>query len=644
MAFFLPMKKIVLLLLFFGFSGIQAQEKVSYKKKKFFIPSVVYSKYPVLDNVITQTSFYQIDKRLREQEQYLKKKYFDIEGFIKDPVNGKLKIYVTIGMPKYTATKVDSVYDKKYRAWKYQPQSRFDVKVNVEVKYAEKMIFSEVFITSESFGLETTYQRSNLKDIVALNDKKLRDADLKEEYGDDFGVETVVYSSMDKAQNLLNYKLKYYTRETKEKFEFMTSKGHSEYKQMLDFENEITAQLEKVTLEKGLDEKLLAPHLAYLDALLIKYPQTPENEAIRFIVTNNLALTYLLLENKQKALFYADLLIKNDKRDSRGSDIIQRANNADFVDKKIRTHTNRFVELKKLGFKMSEEKEELRLAFFEKIDRQEADWEQEKSVRTEFLEKNKIQRDNMLDSIAYQTNPDLLAKIINRLGGSESLKKIDKTHLTSKLLLEDSNVPQTEERWATQTNFLLKKKMPEMYYQVVNGPESWTYNDREKGIGVQWKKTSATDHSNLSANLDPINLISGFRLDLWNKYELLGEKMAEGKLCYHFTYFEKTLNSSNRTIPKTEYHLFVDKENFDVVSVEKTEFDDGNKSFFEKRIFKDYREVTALNNGKIPHKIQFEIEDYYGDTFYEEQRDKIEINPMFANRIFIKEVYFGSFK
>lgn len=644
MAFFLPMKKIVLLLLFFGFSGIQAQEKVSYKKKKFFIPSVVYSKYPILDNVITQTSFYQIDKGLREQEQYLKKKYFDIEGYIKDPANGKLKIYVTIAMPKYTATKIDSTYDKKYRAWKYQPQSRFDVKVNVEVKYADKMLLSEVFVTSEAFDLEATYQRSNLKDIVALNDKKLRDADLKEEYGDDSGVEAVIYASMDKAQNFLNYKLKYYTTETKEKFEFMTSKGHPEYKQMLDFENEITTQLQKVTLEKGLDEKLLAPHLAYLDGLLVKYPQVPENEAIRFIITNDLALTYLLLENKAKALFYADLLIKNDKRDSRGSDIIERANSADFVDKKIRTHTNRFVDLKKLGFKINEEKEELRLAFFEKIDRQEADWEQEKVTRTEFLEKSKIQRDNMLDSIAYQSNPDLLAKIISRLGGSESLKKIDKTHLTSKLLLEESNVPQTEERWATQTNFLLKKKMPETYYQVVNGPESWSHDDREKGIGVKWKKLSAADHSNLTTNLDPINLISGFRFDLWNKYELLGEEMAGGKLCYHLTYFEKTLNSSNRTIPKTEYHLFIDKENFNVVSAEKTEFDDGNKSFFEKRTFKDYREVSALNNGKIPYKIQYEIEDFYGDTVYEEHRDKIEINPMFANRIFIKEVYFGSFK
>jgi hypothetical protein len=644
MAFFLPMKKTLLLLLFLAFSGIQAQEKVSYKKKKFFLPSIVYSKYPILDNVISQTSFYQIDKGLIRQEQYLKKKYFDIDGYIKEPVNGKLKIYVTIAMPKFTATKIDSTYDKKSRAWVYQPSSQFEVKVNIEVKCADKLILSEAFVTSEAFNLKATYRRSDLKTIVTENNKKLRDEDLKEAFDDDSGVEDVIYYSMDKAQNFLNYKLRYYKTETKEKFEFMTSKGHPEYKQMLDFENEITAQLEKVTLEKGLDEKLLAPHLAYLDGLLVKYPQTPENEAIRFVITNDLALTYLLLENKQKALFYADLLIKNDKRDSRGSDIIDRANTADFVDKKIRTHTNRFVDLKKLGFKISEEKEELRLAFFEKIDRQEADWEQEKATRVDFLEKSRIQRDNMLDSIAYQSNPDLLAKIINRLGGSENLKKIDKTHLTSKLVLEESNVPHTEERWATSTNFLLKKKMPETYYQIVNGPESWSHDDRESGVGAKWKKSSSADYSNHSANLDPINLITGFRLDLWNKYELLGEEMIAGQPCYHLTYFEKTLNSSNRTIPKTEHHLFIDKENFNIVSVEKTEFDDGNKSFFEKRTFKDYREVVALNNGKVPYKIQYEIEDFYGDTLYEEQRDKVEINPMFANRIFIKEVYFGSFK
>ena len=47
-----------------------------------------------------------------------------------------------------------------------------------------------------------------------------------------------------------------------------------------------------------------------------------------------------------------------------------------------RTHTNRFVELKKLGFKIKEEKEEARLAFFERIIQEDADWEQEKINRS----------------------------------------------------------------------------------------------------------------------------------------------------------------------------------------------------------------------------------------------------------------------
>lgn len=135
---------------------------------------------------------------------------------------------------------------------------------------------------------------------------------------------------------------------------------------MLAFETEITAQMEKVTLEKGLDEKLLTPHLQYLESLLVKYPPSPANEDIRFIVTNNLAETYFLLENKEKALQYANLLIENDKQDSRGSTIIDRVNKANFVDKKIRSHTPRFAELKKLGVKIAEEKEELRLAFLKK--------------------------------------------------------------------------------------------------------------------------------------------------------------------------------------------------------------------------------------------------------------------------------------
>ncbi len=638
------MKKIILFLLLFGFSILQAQEKISYKKKKFFIPSIVYSKYPVLDNVITQTTFYQVDKELREQEQYLKKTYFNIDGFIKDPTNGKLKIYVTIAMPKFTMTQVDSTYDKKESRWKYQPFSRFEVKVNVDVKYADKIIFSEVFVSSEAFNLSVTYQKSDLKLLIALNDKKLQDSQFRADYSDDLWVEHVIYSSMNRIQGLLNYRLRYYTTETKEKFEFMTSKGHSEYKRMFDFETEITTQIQKITLEKGLDEKLLAPHLAYLETMLVKYPPSEENTDIRFIVTNNLALTYSLLENKGKALYFADLLVKNDKRDSRGSNIIDRVNNANFVDKTIRTHTNRFAELKKLGFKIKEEKEEERLAFFERIIQQDADWEQEKGNRTIYLEKNNAQRNGILDSISYQNNPDLLSKIIANLGGSKALRGIEKTHLFSKLKIEDSNMPQTEEKWATTTNYLLKKKTPDNYLEIVNGPESWIHDDLDNSSSEKWKKPTNSDYLNSVANLDPINLLSSFRIDLWNKFELVADEISDGRLCYHLTYFEKKLNSNNRTIPKVEYHLFVDKENHTIVSTEKTEFDNGNKSSFERKLYQDYREIAALNSGKIPHKILYEIEDFYGDTFYQEVREKVEINPVFGNRIFIKEVYFGNFK
>jgi hypothetical protein len=98
--------------------------------------------------------------------------------------------------------------------------------------------------------------------------------------------------------------------------------------------------------------------------------QFSENSNIRFIVTNNLACAYLLLENKEKAIYYAELLIKNDQQTSRGTDIIDRVNKANFVTNTVRTHTNRFVELKKLGFQIQEYKEDARLAIFEKLERQ----------------------------------------------------------------------------------------------------------------------------------------------------------------------------------------------------------------------------------------------------------------------------------
>ncbi|WP_281227487.1 hypothetical protein [Flavobacterium aquiphilum] len=638
------MKKIILLFFIFGFTAIHSQEKVTYKKGKFFVPTIKYSQYSCLDNVITQTTFYQMDPELKSEEQVLKKSYFNIDGYIKDPSNGKLKIYITIPFPRYTNTQMDSVYNSKTKVWAYHPYSGYDVKVNIEVKCGDKLIYSDVFVSSEKNVFLGSYNKESAKAAVASNQQKMKNSEIKENLTvEELGIDTVIYSTMNRIQGLLNYKFGYYNDEVKDKFEFMTSKGHPEYQQMFAFENAITEQMGKVTLEKGLDVKVLMPHLVYLESLLTKYPQLPENENIRFLVTYDLALTYLLLENKEKSLYFADLLIKNDKQSSKGTDIIDRVNKANFVDRMTRTHTNRFVELKKLGFKIKEEKEEARLAFFERIIQEDADWEQEKISRTSSLEKRITERKNILDSIYFQKNSDLLAKVINNLGGSEAIKKIEKTHILSKLKLEDSNMPQTEEKWATETNYLLKKKTPNNYYEIVNGPESWVHDDMDNST-EKWKKINNSDYSDIVTNLDPLNLLTSFRIDLWNKFDLVSDDISDGRLCYHLTYFEKTLNSSNRTVPKTEYNLYVDKENFTIVSFEKTEYFKGNKSSFERKIFKDYREIAALNNAKIPHKVINEIEDYYGETSYQELREKVEVNPVFGNRIFMKEVYFGGFK
>lgn len=645
MAFFLPMKKTLLLIALLVIGSIQAQEKISSRKKKFYIPVINYSEFPVLDNVLTQTTFYQMDKQLIQEEPILKKNYFNIEGFIKDPANGKLKIYLTIELPQYQATKIDSVFDKKKNGWKFQAFSNYSVKIKMEAKCADKLLLSKDFNTVESFLIAGGYQKDNMKAAIDINNKKIAEAERDGNFTvAELGLDAVIYSSVHAIQNYLNYKLKYTIDESKIKFEFVTTKGHSEYNQMLAFENEITAQMEKVTLEKGLDEKTLTPHLQYLESLLVKYPPSPANENIRFIVTNNLAETYFLLENKEKALLYANLLIENDKQDSRGSSIVKKVNNGFFVDKKIRSHTTRFADLQKLGLKIAEEKEEKRLAFFEKIQQQDAEWESEKLRRETYLEKAKTQRFNLLDSIPYQLNANLLAKVVDNLGGSQALKKIEKAHLLSKLSIEGTNIPQTEEKWATPSNYLLKKKMPEAYYEIINGAEAWSHDDRETGVTAKWNKLSAYDHSNLSKNVDLINFLTDLRLDLWNNLEVLQDEMYEGRLCYHLNYFEKTLSSGNRTIPKTDYHVFIDKENYNIVSTEKTEFDNGNKSFFERKLFGDYRPVAALNSGKIPHKINYEIEDFNGETLYQENREKIEVNPVFGNRIFMKEVYFGGFK
>ena len=119
---------------------------------------------------------------------------------------------------------------------------------------------------------------------------------------------------------------------------------------MLAFENEINSQLSQVNYEKGLDRIQLLVHLAYLESLLTKYPANKENEKIRFIVTNNLAQTYFLLEDKTKGLYYADLLVKNGFRESYGFELINKYKNLEVLAAKTRTHSKRFAELSKLGY------------------------------------------------------------------------------------------------------------------------------------------------------------------------------------------------------------------------------------------------------------------------------------------------------
>jgi hypothetical protein len=330
-----------------------------------------------------------------------------------------------------------------------------------------------------------------------------------------------------------------------------------------------------------------------------------------------------------------------------GRELIDRTDNARFVNQKIRHHLPRFMELKKIGFQMEQEaiqeKEDTRLAFFEKIERDVADWEQEKANRLEYIETAKTNRISMMDSIQKQNNAELLKKIIEGYGGGQILKGVEKVHVLSKLTFEETNIPVYDEKWGLAfTNYLLKKRNPDLFYVVVNQAESWQHDDRVRA--EKWKKMSNSDYFNVLPNLDPLYLLSSFRLDLWNNYEILSDATIDGHLCYHLNYIEKTVNSSNRSIPKTEYHLYIDKEKNKVISSEKTEFEDGKKLSFERKIYQDYQEIISLNSGAIPHRILCQIEDFYGDTFYQEQIEKIEINSGFASRIFIKEVYSGGFK
>jgi hypothetical protein len=633
------MKKLLLTILsVFCFIVTHAQDKVKFTKKNFFVNSIYPSEYTCLDDVYTQSAVFQVDDKVPMAVANLKRDFFRLDGYTKEPENGNLKIYVSIPPAQYVKSKVDTLYDKKTLKIYYVPSFLFSVNVKVEVKCKGQTIYSEEFKTQERISTDPYWTMDDLK-------KGISAIELKNEYGAE--IEQAIYLSLYKIQEKLNRKLGYFNNESKETFVFLTSKEHPEYAKMLEFEQEITTQMAKLNLEKGLDALPLVPHLAYLEGLLTKYPESPENTKIRFIVTNNLAQTCFLLENKDKALSFSELLIKNDMRKVWGRELIDRTNNSRFVAQRIRHHSPRFAELKKLGFQMQQEeiqaKEEERLAFFEKIERDIADWEQEKANRLKYIETAKMTQISMLDSVQKQNNSVLLQKVIEGYGGGQILKYVEKVHILSKLTFEESNVPVYDEKWGLAfTNYLLKKKNPDLFYVVVNQAESWQHDDRVRA--EKWKKMPNSDYLNVLPNLNPLYLLSSFRLDLWNNYELLADATIDGHLCYHLQYLEKTVNSNNRTIPKTDYHLYIDKEKNQIVSSEKTEFEDGKKLSFERKIYQDYRQLISLNSGAVPHRILYQIEDFYGDTFYQEQIEKIEINSGFASRIFIKEVYSGGFK
>lgn len=639
MAFFCLMKKLLFTTaLMFCFICTYSQDKVKFTKKNFQVASIYPSEYECLDNALTQSSFFQIEDKVPVAEKNLKRDFFSFQGFIKEPENGKMKIYVSIPLPKFFMGRIDSSILAKGSKYTYAPTFYFKASIKVEIKCNSQIIFSNVFNSTE----RVIYDGYITKEEAT---KAISKIELRNEYG--LEIEKTINFALKNIELFLNQKLRYIPQQSKETFVFLTNKEHPEYAKMLEFEQEITAQMSKLNLEKGLDAVPLVPHLAYLEGLLTKYPESPDNTKIRFIITNNLAQVYFLLENKDKALYFSELLIKNDMRKVWGRDLIDRIENSHFVYQKIRHHLSRFTELKKLGFQMEQEaiqeKEDTRLAFFEKIERDVADWEQEKTNRLKYIETAKTTQISMLDSIQKQNNAELFKKIIDGYGGGQILKGVEKVHILSKLTFEETNIPVYDEKWGLAfTNYLLKKKNPDLFYVVVNQSESWQHDDRVRA--EKWKKMSNSDYLNVLPNLDPLYLLSSFRLDLWNNYELLADATIDGHLCYHLTYIAKTVNSSNRSVPKMEHHLFIDKENNRVISSEKTEFEDGKKLSFERKIYQDYREIISLNSGAIPHRILYQIEDFYGDTFYQEQIEKIEINSGFANRIFIKEVYSGGFK
>lgn len=628
----------LVILLLLCISRIYSQEKVKFSKQNFWVNAISFPENTILDEVLTQALYVKFDGEVSVAEKNIKRDFFQIDGYLKDNENGKVKIYLTIQEPKYLSNALDSIVRQQNNTYTITPTVSFKITINVEVKYQGNTLYKEDFATLEKIGY---YSQTDKKDVQT----QLHEAIIKNAFGDE--TEKAINKALGRIQAKLNQKIGFRIQANKETFVWMTNKEHPEYTSLLAFETEITSQLTQMTLEKGLDKTRLNTHLNYLEGLLLKYTQSPDNEKIRFIVTNNLAETYFLLEEKDRSLFFADLLVKNDFRKSWGYELIARLNQIPFVVNKIRTHTSRFEQLAKLGFtiqqEIKQEKEESRLAFFEKIERDEADWEQEKNNRSTHLDKMQANWNNLLDSLAFQQNANILTKLVEGFGGSQILKGVEKVHLASTLRFEDSNVPTSEDKWCGAfSNFLLKKKMPDNYFFVINGIEAWKHDDRISG--EKWKKTSNGDYWDSMEKLVPLYLMTSFRLDLWNNFELQEDVFSNGKQCYHLSYIEKTVNATNRYIPKKEYHLYIDKSSFTLISSETILYEDGKKVSLERKIYDDYRELISLNSGKIPHRIQYQIEDFYGETFFEERINKVDINMGFANRIFIKEIYLGGFK
>jgi hypothetical protein len=469
------MKKLITtLILVLCFMGSYAQDKVKFTKKNFRVANIYPSEFACLDDALTQSTFFQIEDKVPVAEKNLKRDFFSFQGFIKEPENGKIKIFVSIPLPKFFMGKIDSSILAKGLRYTYAPVFYFKVSIKVEIKCNTQTIYSNVFNSTERI----VYDGYVTKEEAAKATSKI---ELRNEYG--LEIEKTINFALKNIELFLNDKIRYIPDYSKETFVFLTNKEHPEYAKMLEFENEITNQISKINLEKGLDNMALVPHLAYLEGLLTKYPESPDNTKIRFIVTNNLAQVYFLLENREKALSFCELLIKNDMRKVWGRDLIDRTNKSRFIDQKIRHHLPRFVELKKLGFQMEQEaiqeKEDTRLAFFEKIERDIVDWEQEKANRLKFIETTKTNRISMLDSVQKQNNPELLKKVIDGFGSGQILKGVEKVHVLSKLTFEESNIPVYDEKWGLSfTNYLLKKKNPDLFYVVVNQAESWQHDDR----------------------------------------------------------------------------------------------------------------------------------------------------------------------